>query len=149
MLQSAQAVVGSKIGQIFVNWLQQTAMGKQDTLRLNPIDNDRRKNPDVSVGGSKEVSGRGSDEGIGEAADEGPDGFNGDDTPLTWAEVSFFFMCEARYLGLTSHLIGKQGRIFNLSSHNSPFTGHSDRDCLRNASRTTKDADHVHNCGGR
>ncbi|CAM9159942.1 unnamed protein product [Pylaiella littoralis] len=72
---------------IFVNWLQQTAMGKQDTLRLNPIDNDRRKNPDVSVGGSKEVSGRGSDEGIGEAANEGPDGFNGDDTPLTWAEV--------------------------------------------------------------
>lgn len=62
-------------------------MGKQNTLRLNPNDQERRKNPDVGVGGSKEVSGRGSDEEIGESADEGTDGFNGDDTPLTWAEV--------------------------------------------------------------
>lgn len=62
-------------------------MGKQNTLRLNPSDQERRKNPDIGVG-PKEVSGRGSDESIGEAADEEPDGFNGDDAPLTWAEVS-------------------------------------------------------------
>lgn len=63
-------------------------MGKQDTLRLNPSDQERRKNPDVGVGGSKEGSGGGSEDG-GEAADEGADGFNEDDTPLTWAEVSW------------------------------------------------------------
>lgn len=61
-------------------------MGKQNTLRLNPNDKERRKNPDVGVGGSKEGSGGGSDDG-GEATDEGAGGFNEDDTPLTWAEV--------------------------------------------------------------
>lgn len=72
--------------QIFVDWLQQTAMGQQNTLRLNPSDQERRNNPDAGVGGSKEGLGGGSDDGV-EAADEGADGFNEDDTPLTWAEV--------------------------------------------------------------
>eukprot|EP00903_Cladosiphon_okamuranus_P012285 g11521.t1 len=71
---------------IFVDWLQRTAMGKQNTLRLNPSDQERKKNPDVGLGSSKEGSGGGSDD-AGEAADEGADGFNEDDTPLTWAEV--------------------------------------------------------------
>lgn len=131
-------------------------MGKQNTLRLNPSDQERRKNPDVGVGGSKESSGRGSDDGIGEAADEGADGFNGDDTPLTWAEVRVVFrftVCQVRCLRFTSHLTGKHvvklARPLNLSSHASPFTGHPDRDCPRNASLTKGGSDHVHNCGGQ
>ncbi|CAN0559175.1 unnamed protein product [Ectocarpus sp. 12 AP-2014] len=62
-------------------------MGKQDTLRLNPSDQERRRYPDAGVGGSSEGSTRNNDEGTGEAVDDGPDGVNGDDTPLTWAEV--------------------------------------------------------------
>ena len=62
-------------------------MGKQNTLRLNPSDQGRRKKPDADVDGSAETPGRGSDEGGGDAADERADGFNEDDTPLTWAEV--------------------------------------------------------------
>lgn len=85
--------------QIFVDWLQQTAMGKQNTLRLNPSDQERRKNQEVGVGGSKEGSGEGSDDG-GEVADEGADGFNEDDTPLTWAEVRKWVHCfETRLKG--------------------------------------------------
>lgn len=70
-----------------MDWLQRTAMGKQDTLRLNPSDQERRRYPDAGVGGSTEGSSRSNDEGTGEAPDDGPDGVNDDDTPLTWAEV--------------------------------------------------------------
>lgn len=65
-------------------------MGKQNTLRLNPSDQERRKKPDVGVDGSTEATGRGSDDEGGDAADDGADGFNEDETPLTWAEVSMW-----------------------------------------------------------
>lgn len=84
-----------------MDWLQQTAMGKQNTLRLNSSDRERRNNPDTGVGGSTEGSGGGSDDGV-EAADEGADGFNEDDTPLTWAEVRHGYRSRIECIGLKS-----------------------------------------------
>ncbi|CAM9962670.1 unnamed protein product [Scytosiphon promiscuus] len=71
---------------IFVDWLQQTAMGKQNTLRLNTNESEGRKTHDDDAGSLTEGP-EDTDKGTGEAAHEGPDGFNDDDTPLTWAEV--------------------------------------------------------------
>lgn len=73
-----------------MDWLQQTAMGKQNTLRLNPSDPGSTEAHEAGEGGLTEGSG-GTDTGIGagETAEDGEDGFNNDDTPLTWAEVRF------------------------------------------------------------
>lgn len=76
--------------QIFMDWLQQRAMGKQDTLRLNTGDREKGRNPD-GVGSSREDQNGKVDGATGEAVDEGMDGFNDDDMPLTWAEVRLAF----------------------------------------------------------
>lgn len=72
--------------QIFVDWLQQTALGKQNNLRLNSSGDKGGRTPDAGTGESRERSGGEVDATTGEAGEE-LDGFNDDDTPLTWAEV--------------------------------------------------------------
>lgn len=62
-------------------------MGKQNTLRLNTSESERRKTQEDAADRLTEGPGN-TEKGTGEAADDGPDGFNDDDTPLTWAEVS-------------------------------------------------------------
>lgn len=71
--------------QIFLDWLQQTALGKQNNLRLNS-NGDKGRTPDAGRDESRERSGGEVDAATGEAGEE-LDGFNDDDTPLTWAEV--------------------------------------------------------------
>ena len=70
-----------------MDWLQQTAMGKQNNLRLNSSGDKGGRTPDAGMGESRERSGGEVDAAAGEAGEEGLDGFNDDDTPLTWAEV--------------------------------------------------------------
>lgn len=66
-------------------------MGKQNTLRLNTGDAERRKAHDDGVGSIAEGP-EDPDKDPGQVADDGPDGFNDDDTPLTWAEVRVAFL---------------------------------------------------------
>lgn len=73
-------------GKIFVDWLQQTALGKQNNLRLNSNGDKGGRTPDAGMGESRERSGGEVDAATGEAGEE-LEGFNDDDTPLTWAEV--------------------------------------------------------------
>lgn len=74
--------------QIFVDWLQQTAMGKQNTLRLDPDDKARERGHDIDEDDSREDGrGKGDDAASG-AHDEGIGSYTDEDTPLTWAEVN-------------------------------------------------------------
>lgn len=73
--------------QIFLEWLQQTAMGKQNNLRLKSGGDKGGRSPDAGMDESRERSGGDVDAATGEAGEEGLDGMNDDDTPLTWAEV--------------------------------------------------------------
>lgn len=73
-----------------MHWLQQTAMGKQNTLRLNSQDHEGGRGQDVNDRQSRPDETREGDDAIGAAShEEGLGGYNDEDTPLTWAEVFF------------------------------------------------------------
>lgn len=88
--------------QIFVDWLQQTAMGKQNTLRLNPNDKSRERGHDIDEEGSREDGRDRRDNATSGAHDEGISDYTDEDIPLTWAEVRhptiLFWLCLVLFL---------------------------------------------------
>lgn len=68
-----------------MDWLQQTAIGKRDALRLTPHDDDREPSQDASTNISQD-EGKEIDSDAGTGGRQELDGF-GDEIPLTWAEV--------------------------------------------------------------
>lgn len=73
-----------------MHWLQQTAMGKQNTLRLNSQSREGGRGQDVNDGQMVPGESRDGNDALGEVShEEGLGGYNDEDTPLTWAEVFF------------------------------------------------------------
>lgn len=70
-----------------MDWLQQTATGRKDTIHLHLAGQEGRDGADVGRGAVGEDRSGEGDAATGGTADEGVDGFNDEDTPLTWAEV--------------------------------------------------------------
>lgn len=68
-----------------MDWLQQTATGKRDALRLTPHDDDREPSQDANANTSQD-GGKENNDDAGTDDRQELDGF-GDEIPLTWAEV--------------------------------------------------------------
>lgn len=75
-----------------MDWLQHTAVGKQDTIRLHLAGQEGRDGTDIGRGTAGEDGNGEGDAATGGTTDERMDGFNDEDTPLTWAEVQIGYL---------------------------------------------------------
>lgn len=70
-----------------MEWLQQTATGKQHTLSLDPSHQEGGESPEAVIGNPNKENAGGEDDGTaGGTIGQRLDGLNAD-IPLTWAEV--------------------------------------------------------------
>lgn len=74
--------------QVFMSWLQRTAMGKQNTLRLSAGSDEGDTEQDIGEDGLRADGSGEGDDAMGGASEERLARYNDEDIPLTWAEVT-------------------------------------------------------------